>query len=222
MYFRKALDEIQRRRNIFTDEELVVLATLTAIITGGSTIIFTRDKDVLDQFVKLIGVLTKQYQATLFAQRVVDDLPTLDRKALPNTDVMKFYFDVQESYLVKKPVPPNEFVDWVLPRDHRIVNISCILLGGPPSNLSFTILPFIGEVEMISLLDAKVRSLGLNSDLLEGHNCHVTGFPIGIENPREYVMIAADQIVPAADMSLQFSVLDLMQIVYHCELWQKF
>jgi hypothetical protein len=60
----------QGARNYLADEELVVTSVMTAILTGRETVILTRDTDVFEQFVKLVGLMVSDYWCSRFADFV--------------------------------------------------------------------------------------------------------------------------------------------------------
>ena len=55
--------------NKFVDEELVVMAALTAILKGRETFIISRDPDVLEQYFKVLCLMKEHYRAMLVAEK---------------------------------------------------------------------------------------------------------------------------------------------------------
>lgn len=213
--FRKGLDAIERGQNVFTDEELVVLGVLTALSRGVLTVILTRDHDVFDQFEKLTALLTVHYQAMLFAERFAKEMSSWRSHPMPDSEVLRYFFDVPQSCVVEKPVPPNDFVRWLLPNEWRSAATICVLLGGPPTRLVKAELPYIGEMNMKRLLQVKSDTGGLNTDRLNGRNCHITGFPKDIIDPRAHVLVTSDYFWPVPSKDLLLSLFDLSHAVYH-------
>ena len=179
--------------NWWTDEVLVTAALLICIYTGQSTSILTRDLDVLDQFEKLCSLVSIDYQAYHFASRFAENADRFDCVSMPNDEITKEYFVTSESKLVRKPVRPDEFVEWVLPRSFQPATISCCLFGGPPDSMALQVISFQAEQEMTGLMRSKGKTLGCNAELPDGMNCHVTGFPTSIPTPREYVVVGRDR-----------------------------
>jgi hypothetical protein len=64
--------------NKLTDEELVVLAVLTAILKGSEVFILTRDQDVLEQYYKLLSHVNEHYRAMLVAEKYASDPNAMD------------------------------------------------------------------------------------------------------------------------------------------------
>jgi hypothetical protein len=213
--FQKGVREVQKTGNPHTDEELVATAAMVSLAAGRSVTIFTRDHDVFEHFFKLTELLTVHYQATLFAARFAADPSAYKQTAMPATPETEEYFDVPDSFLVRKPVPPEEFLLWLLPKEYTRLRFTCVLMTGSADDLWMTPLMYFGEVEMLCLVEAKGKSNGLHTHLVDGRNCHVTGFPKGIPNPREHVVIARDLLVMEERTGLKFPRLDLAHAVYH-------
>jgi len=84
-----------------------------------------------------------------------------------------------------------------------------------------TPLTYICETPMLKLVEAKGQSWGLNTELLNGKNCHVTGFPagfpVGISDPRSFVVLALDRFVRDSNSQYKFPRLDLAHATTHFE-----
>ena len=216
--FRKGEREISADGNIFTDEELVATAAMVSLSTGRNTTIFTRDHDVLEQFYVLCGLLSSHYQGTLFAKIWANNSALFTHELVPQTAETKHYFDVENGLMVSKPVPPDDFVRWLLPSEFELICMRCILFTGQDEHLAITPLTFVCETPMLELVQAKGNSWGLNTDLLDGRNCHVTGFPLGIPDPRKRVLVVKDRTVPAQDPRFNYARLDLAHATTHFEI----
>ena len=137
---------------------------------------------------------------------------------MPDSDDLRHFFDTDQSVLIRKPVPADAFLAWLLPNDANPLRIQCVLFAEKKEALTITPLSFICESPMIELVEAKGKSWGLNTDLLDGKNCHVTGFPIGIHDPRDFVILGHDRMVIAPGTKYKFPRLDLAQATTHFEL----
>lgn len=189
------LKAVERGRdaNWWTDELLVTAALQICICTGQSTSILTRDRDVLDQFERLCSLVTVDYQAYQFGRSFGAYRDRFDCVPMPNDDVTEEYFVTSESLLVRKPVPPNDFVEWVLPRSFHPATISCVLFGGPPDEMALQVVMYQAEQEMTGLMRTKGKTLGCSVELPDDMNCHATGFPTSIPTPREFVIVGRDR-----------------------------
>jgi len=215
--FRKGQREISVGANVFTDEELVATAAMVTLAAGRNTTILTRDHDVLEQFYKLTGLLTIHYQATLFAERWTEGPSRFQSQPMPSSKELCHYFVVDQSVIIRKPVAPDAFFTWLLPRNAEPLRMRCVLFTGQNDGLAMTPLTYICETPMLKLVEAKGQSWGLNTELLNGKNCHVTGFPVGISDPRSFVVLALDRFVRDSNSQYKFPRLDLAHATTHFE-----
>lgn len=220
--YRKGHSEISAGKNVFTDEELVATAAMVTLSAGRNTTILTRDHDVLEQFYKLTGLLTIHFQAALFAKRWVEAPNLFQSQPMPDSDELQHYFNVENSMLIRKPVQPDFFLTWLLPSHADFLRMQCVLFAGQNDAMTITPLTYICEKRMIKLVEAKGNSLGLHTDLLNGRNCHVTGFPVGIDDPRQFVIVCKDHVLEAPDSPYRFPLLDLTHATSHFEVVSKF
>lgn len=87
----KALER-GRDANWWTDELLVTVALQICIYTGQPTSILTRDRDVLDQFVKLCSLVSKDYQAYQFGRSFGAYRDRFNCVPIPNDEISEAYF----------------------------------------------------------------------------------------------------------------------------------
>lgn len=180
--------------NFYADEQLVVCAYFDALINCRQTVILTTDADVALGFTKMQSLLDGQYQAMLFAERFAADRSSFQTKPLlRTTDILREYFADDEGLLVRKPTPPGRpLVDWLLPNIYDQVGVHCLHFGGDGTNLKVTSLRYAAETPMARLLEIKGTTDGLNTDKLNGFNFHATGGPEGIEDARDWAIVARD------------------------------
>ena len=69
--------------NKLTDEHLVVMAVLTAIMRGTEVFIVTRDPDVLEQYYKLLCLMKEHYRAMLVAERYAASPESMPFREVP-------------------------------------------------------------------------------------------------------------------------------------------
>lgn len=216
--FRPGEEEIRTGRNVFTDEELVVTACAVGLCSGNDTVVVTRDRGVFDQFAKLTNLLIIHYQAMLFAERYAAAHTSFEITPMPTGDPdIDAYFVAENSFLVRKPVSPDQFVDWLLPRECAPMRLHCILVGGEADPFSFDHCFLEAERDMGRIIRMKGRTRGWNTDRIRGRNCHVTGFPRTIPEPRHFVALVQDREDYSADGELAFPKLDLAHTLYHIE-----
>ena len=194
--------------NWWTDELLVTAALQIGVYSGTPTSILTRDHDVFDQFERLCSLVTMDYQAYLFGECFRTYSDRFRCVPMPDDPVVNAYFDASESFLVSKPVPADEFTGWLFPSRYRPATISCALFAGPPGETTVEVLTFNAEQEISHMMRVKGRTLGRSSDLPDGLNCHVTGFPETIPSPREFVIIGKDRWITGPGTEMRWSQLD--------------
>lgn len=214
---KKGEEELRTGGNFFTDEELVVVACAVGLASGLDTVIVTRDHDVFDQFAKLTKLLVVHYQGLLFADRFADSPHAYNITPMPvGVPRLDAYFHAKNSVLVRKPVEnPDLFMEWLLPPNFAPVRLSCILLGGEAPPLSFEYLEFRAEKDLERIIAMKGKMRGLSTDRIIGRNCHTTGYPLGIPDPRSHVLVVQDYEKYMSDGTLGFPLLDMMHAITH-------
>ena len=81
-----------------------------------------------------------------------------------------------------------------------------------------TVVSYVGEKGLDGVIRMKGLTKGLSTDRLGGKNCHVTGFPIGIDEPRNWVVVARDKTNLSLESGLFIANLDLAHTAYHFEI----
>lgn len=170
------------------DEVLVICAAINAIMRGNETAIITRDEDVYEQFYKTVWMLDTQYRAMLMAEMYAANPLEFPVRRVMDTSQDAFLGEVR---LLERP---SDTMDEVLPDRFTMVSVHCFLLHeGTTTHLSFSL-----EREMKYLLKAKFDSKGLNTTLLDGHNCHVHLGPM-CHKWGNYAAIGKDRVVQVGD-----------------------
>lgn len=163
----------QGRRNYLADEELVVTAAMTAILTGRETMILTRDNDVFDQFVKLMQLFADDYNCYRFAE-----VHYLNPDGCP-----MFPIGFPEAYgpagFTSDPpyhvVLPQDEVERLPPYNFSFVNAYCFLVGNSHNDPKISQTGFCLEREMGRLLEIKGATGGKNSERFGDKNM-VSGY----------------------------------------------
>lgn len=193
---RKAVSESARPGlRFFTDEELTATAVADGIIRGRPMVILTRDKDVQEHFVKLLTLMDRHYQAMLFAEQLCNDKLVFGVEELAlKTAELNHHFVEGTANLVKKPGhTTDDFLAFILPKNFKPILTQCFWVGGQADSLVCSQLAYKAEAGMARLLSTKGNTRGLSTDRLSGRNCHVTGFPWGVRDPRSYAIVAEDK-----------------------------
>lgn len=148
-----------------TDEYLVCAAAIHGLKTGESTVVLTKDQDVLEQFYKLWWFLDTHYRSMLMAEAYAADPLRYPHLPIPHTTWTsnQFYFDKNAFLLDFGSRRMNKF----LPKHCDFVSQECWLLKSEPIRLVFG-----AELEMQRLWEMKGVTGGLVSNRLGGRNLH--------------------------------------------------
>lgn len=201
----------------FADEALVFSAAWHSLCTGEPTIILTLDQDVLDQFYKLWWFLDTHYRGMLLAEEYASDPTRYPRLALPDTAVVRNFFNLGESFLISRG---SGRMREVLPKPSPPVVPECWLLN--PNRGTLTRLSFCADREMIRLLQEKGATGGLVSSLLGGHNLHpyLGGTLLERVDPtivRDCVAIVEDSTTEVGDGLARLAYLDITYALFSNE-----
>jgi hypothetical protein len=192
-------EEAKVPEHLYNDEWLVVTAMLFATTTGNEVTVISSDEAVLDQFCKLETLLTWHYLAMLLAGHYSANALVFSTQRGANPDPSAFADD--QVLLIRKPSPlPFE----LLPRKSRRAMIHCMLLRPEVTRVTFN-----AEREMRRLLDLKGRTGGLNTDKLEGRNCHLFLTEVAACKVGDLAVIAHDIAAPVGSTSIKLSAVDL-------------
>lgn len=190
-----------------TDEKLVVGAVLHGLATGNPTMILTKDEDIPEQFYKCCWLLDTQYRGFLQARRFVEepnDYKTSPLKIIAPQE--HDFFEAGDHLLLHRP---SEHLQEVLPNLFNPVTLHCVVAGVFHSCLSFT-----AEMEMSGLLEAKAATGGLNTDRLDGRNCHVWVPVADPSAPHGYAAIGHDRRFPLPHTRAQLSLMDANHVIH--------
>jgi len=179
--------------NKINDEHLVVMAILSAIMRGVETFIITRDRDVMEQFFKILHMMTQHYRAMLIADRYAanPEATPFRRVVLDRSDPDALAFS--EPSILQFETTDREFN--FLPTKFHFTNIYCLLIGDGPNGLRISTCSFCAETEMAKMLLTKAWTGGLNSEKLDGRNCVVTASPLSADNHKICVRIGKERVV---------------------------
>jgi hypothetical protein len=191
----------------FTDEVLVCLAFVNAILTGRETVILTKDYDLLEQFYKLQWLLDTHYRAYLLAQRIRADERAFVRHSLPSTDPwIQRVFVAETGYLLERS---DALLDEILPNTCEPVMLYCYVMGERLSSMTFC-----AERGLRQLLEVKSKTGGLNTNQLDGRNCHIWLSPLKVPRKvRGCAAIVTDICVPIPATNVRIPYFDILQTI---------
>jgi len=175
--------------NRFTDETLVVTAVTSSLYESRETVILTKDQDVLEQFYKMQYLLDTHYRGMLLADRYREDPKSLSTTPMPTDNPwLSEVFDVADSILVE---PRDYTLQDLLPAEFTTSPYQCWFFGKQTNKL--VRLAVTADTAMRRVLEVKGRTSGLNSDRLDGKNCHVWLAPLLIEKRFRKCAITRDR-----------------------------
>jgi hypothetical protein len=216
------------KSNYAADEQLVTMAVLHALITGHETSIFTRDHDIMEQFYKLIQLMDTHYRSMLLAERyhASPDLYQPRIKATICEGYPNFFdnrFCGAEDVFLRPNLPPETMWNDLLPESSGTVNIDCTWFGNMEGDkIQVAQLTFNADRDILKLLEIKHDTKGLNTDLLNGKNCHIWPAPELGEALGACVAIVEDRLVSYHPTLPPFRVLDMMHALRCKELFDRY
>jgi hypothetical protein len=185
--------------NRYNDEALVVMAVFDAIHSGRETVILSSDEDVLEEFYKTVWLVDTHYRAMLFADRYHSN-PLGEWRIQRDSQNLRDAFE-GEVLLLRKP---SRLLRELLPLSWTPVPVHCWLLKGE----QIAAVTFMAEREMGRVFEVKARTGGLNTDLLEGRNCHIYLGGL-IKTVGDYAAIGRERAMQLPGLPYRFSHVDI-------------
>jgi hypothetical protein len=180
------------------DEQLVVMAVVTAIVRGTEVIIVTRDPDVLEQYFKLLNLIKEHYRSMLIADYYAAHPDRVAFKEVPiETDGTRVSPFTGRSVLRLETTDANFNP---LPRKFHFVCVYCFLLADGPTKMKLTQCSFCAETEMAEVLRVKARTGGLSTDKFDGRNCTIVTSRLTPTDHKVTVSIGRETPVPMGPM----------------------
>ena len=180
--------------NKLTDEELVVMAVLTAILRGVEVFIMTRDPDVLEQYFKVLCLMKEHYRAMLAAAQYAANPGSMAFREVAVENDGLHPPEFASSPVLRFEATDSDFNP--LPPKFNFTNIYCILLGGDSSVMKVSLSAFCAETEMAQMLRIKASTAGLNTDKFDGRNCIIRTAPLAPEQHQVTVLIGRETMIP--------------------------
>jgi hypothetical protein len=199
--------------NVLTDEQLVLMAIITAITRGQEVFIITRDTDVLEQYYKALNLMKEHYRAMCVGERYAANPKAMPFRQVPLFSDGGHLPEFEGDSILQLETTDLEFNP--LPRTFSFVNVYCLVLGGGPCDFKVSYCCFCAEREMAQMLKIKVAADGLSTDKLGGRNCTIRTAPLLPENHRVIVSIGKERIVKFAGGN--FGVNDLNNALFQNE-----
>lgn len=170
--------EDRSKSNLFADEELVILAVLTAILRGVEVVILTLDNDIQKQFIELTNLINGHYNSMWAGEyfwRNRDKYPGFypPSIAVPEKETGVLFAGGYVSALFFAAESEIEF----LPPNPIPAIVHCVFFDQSKTHRKYSVASFYGETGMRKLLETKGKTKGMNTDKFDGHNCYLTAAP---------------------------------------------
>ena len=213
---RKGIEDISKD-NFATDEQLVVFTLVHALLTGRESSILTADSDLLEQFYKCCFLIDTHYRSMLIAENYLSTPGNFLSQSLPHEGSCHVSFERGE---IEALHLPRHFVDWVIPNEHKAVNVHSIRLSWDGDRMKVSSLAFSGETQMSQLLEIKGRANGRNTELLDERNLHLMLPPPFPEGLTGNAIVGVDRLVPFGRS--RFPIIDLNYTLMEVERFKHF
>lgn len=215
------------KKNYAADEQLVTMAVLHSLMTGRETTILTRDHDLMDQFYKLIFLIDTHYRSMLFANKYVstpEDYRLQNRRTIceGHPELLDDRFKGDDDLVMRPHLPPDTLWNSLLPEVSPWVNAGCVWFGDGPETLQVSQMVFCADVEIVKLLRIKAETDGLNTNLLDGKNCHIWPCPDLQELLGSCVAVATDKRVDYHTGLPPYRAVDMLHAVRSDEQFERF
>ncbi len=207
--------EAKGRTNRFTDELLVYAAAEHAITTGEGVILLTRDEDLAEQTYKLFWLIDTHYRSMLLADAYVDDFGRFPPLPFPPLEGdLGGTFKDGNNVLIRKP---EGIENDLLPQLSTLVPFSCWVVGDYFSELTFWT-----EGGLERVLRVKGQTGGLNTDRMNGRNCHFWLAPLDLtDEQRGCAALAHDRRLQFPQTDARAPVLDMNQAIFNVERFRR-
>ena len=197
--------------NFLADEQMIVMAALTALCTGHETVILTWDTAIQEQFRKLWYLIERDYVAFCTGEVISWTMDISEIKELNNESGRED--PIVPDKLRAFKVPAAEFQEWVLPPDPSPVLSICLTIGGELrsggeiKHLRVTPDAFCAENYIAPFLRQKVENGGKNTSRFGEYDCVVSdGGNLPSGRPAVMVSIFKPKIIQCCGM--QVSTID--------------
>jgi hypothetical protein len=170
--------------------------------------ILTKDEDIFEQFYKLQWLLDTHYRGMLLAKRFCANPSSFAHHAFPCTDPrIDLLFAPDKRLLIERS---PELLQQILPVECDLVPIYCWVVGEKFSGIAFS-----AERGLEDVLATKARTGGLNTEGLNGQNCHIWLAPLQIPMRfRGCAAIVEDNRKSVPTTNIRIPLFDIFQTIY--------
>ena len=191
--------------NFFTDETVLVRAIVSAISTGRETAVLTRDRDLVEQFYKLLYLIDTHYRGFLIAEEYRRQPLNFIECPWPKGSE---YFDTHFRTGTLLQIP-NSATDRFLPEHHHFVMVHVYRFSPDTSTNKLVTIGFCAEQEMLPMLKTKGATRGRSTSAFGLKNIHRCIDPHRQEIFGSIVALSVDRgielddvLIPTVDIEL--------------------
>ena len=164
------------------DEQLITMASLTAILAGHETFVLTWDTGVQEQYFKLQRLIINDYICNRAGQILASypgaapfrrvEVPPRGEIRVDKCRISKWENPIAGDSFQAAIADPG-FYEHILPKHFRPVCTYCLLFGGHEKSLQVSEFCHCLECEITPLLQTKTNADGRNTDLHGILDCHI-------------------------------------------------
>ena len=211
-----------------SEDRTVVLSAMASVMDGMDTVLLTRSRTVLEQFLTLGSLLTYNYRAWACAVGETDAsvTPGGERTGAEHGMLAQLFRECP----ARTVFAPGEAEKLLPPDAHRVQWFCWLLEGGGDEPLRVLPHAFLLERPMLSLFEARSVSRGRNSGRPDGRNTHYLWHPTKSGNVGS-VLIGEDarydyggsSFPKIGDLDLRcggFSATELTHSANHADPWK--
>jgi hypothetical protein len=216
----KGLEDIRRQKTtFFADEELIVLATIDAMLNGRETYIWTQDPDAIEQTYKFQCLLDTHYKSFYISKYYQDHRSTVTEQILPVSVGSRIneWFEPQD--LISVFFHKDDLPNVVLPKERTPVSVYCQRFIDRQTGWKLQNMSFIADRGAKVVLDIKGKNSGLNTLDLDGCNLHIVCAPPFPDGMGGRVLIGKDRTTKFRGLTL--ACLDVHYAQVQCERFQR-
>ena len=183
--------------NLLADEMTLVRAVVNGITSGVETSVLTRDRDLTEQFYKLLHIIDTHYRSMLIGDACCEQPLNFFDSDLPNAAALKQAF--VDGILLHVPVA---FETRVLPLNYDPVNLRVYRFVGQGADAKVVEIGFCAERQIARLLQVKGTTGGRSVDQFEDDNLHLCIHPKHQDLFSGCVALAKDQLFSSDEVDI--------------------
>ena len=194
------------KSNFQADESVVVASVISAITTGCETSVLTRDRDIIEQFYKLMYLVDTHYQGYQIGEAYRRQPLNFVEAPWPKGSE---YFDnhFHTGRILWLPASSDERL---LPEQYRFVMVHAYRFSPSTQNDSLQTLAFCAEREMGQMIRAKGATRGKSTDGFGLSNIHRCINPYDQETFGSFAAVTVDRGVEISNIFIPWVDIEIV------------